>query len=55
VLFFALARGEFDLVYKSEHDVKVIEKVMGEYRERVGGVLSDLIRQLDLPQFLGTN
>src|SRR5579885_533898 len=52
VLFFALARGEYDLVYKSEFDTKVIEKVMGEYRERVGGQLSDLIRQLDISQFL---
>jgi hypothetical protein len=52
VLFFALARGEYDLVYKSEHEDRVIEKVMGEYRERVGGVLSELIRQLDLSQFL---
>ncbi len=52
VFFFALARGEYDLVYKSDHDQKVIEKVMGEYRERVGGTLSDLIRQLDVSQFL---
>jgi hypothetical protein len=53
VFFFALARGEYDLVYKGEHEVKTIEKVMGEYRERVGGVLSDLFRQLDVSQFLG--
>jgi hypothetical protein len=52
VFLYALARGEYDLVYKGEHDVKVIERMMGEYRERVGGVLSDVIRQLDVGQFL---
>ena len=52
VVFFGLARGEYDLVYKGDHDVKLIERLMAEYRERVGGVLSDLIRQLDLSQFL---
>jgi hypothetical protein len=52
VLFFALARGEYDLVYKCDHEVKLTDKIMGEYRERVGGVLSDLIRQIDLPRFL---
>ncbi|MGH7173456.1 MAG: ATP-binding protein [Gemmataceae bacterium] len=52
VLFFALARGEYDLVYKSELKEELLEKVMGEYRERVGGVLSDMTRQLDPTQFL---
>jgi hypothetical protein len=36
VLFFALARGEYNLVYKGDHEVKLTEKMMGEYRERVG-------------------
>lgn len=54
IIFFALARGEYDLVYKSDHEARVIERVMEEFRERVGGCLSDLIRQLDLPQFLGS-
>jgi hypothetical protein len=54
VFFFSLARGEYDLVYKSDFEPKLIEKMVGEYRERVGGVLSDLIRQLDLSQFLST-
>lgn len=52
VLFFSLARGEYDLVYKSEHDEDKIEKIMEEYRERVGGTLSDVIRRLNLNEFL---
>jgi hypothetical protein len=54
VLLFALARGEYDLVYKGDNEIKLTEKMMGEYRERVGGVLSDMIRQVDLSRFLGT-
>ncbi|MBP3955359.1 ATP-binding protein [Gemmata sp. G18] len=53
VLFYALARGEYGTVYKSDSDPKVIEKVMAEFRERVGGALSDLTRQLDISEFLG--
>ena len=37
VLFFGIARGEYDLVYKSERDETQIEDIMTEYRERVGG------------------
>ncbi|MDE0299048.1 MAG: ATP-binding protein [Candidatus Poribacteria bacterium] len=52
VLFFALARGEYDLVYKSEHDDDEIEAIMAEYRERVGETLSGMIRRLDPSSFL---
>lgn len=52
VLFFAIARGEYDLVYKSEHKEDTIEEIMTEYRERVGGALSDIIRSLNLTDFL---
>lgn len=52
VLFFAIARGEYDLVYKSEHNDDEIEEIMEEYRERVGGTLSDVIRSLNLAEFL---
>ena len=52
VLFFSLARGEYDLVYKSEHNDDQIEMIMEEYRERVGGTLSDVIRRLNLTEFL---
>ncbi|RKU33147.1 hypothetical protein C6496_22795 [Candidatus Poribacteria bacterium] len=52
VIFFSLARGEYDLVYKSEHESNKIEDIMSEYRERVGGVISDIIRRLDLTDFL---
>lgn len=53
VLFFALARGEYETVYKSDFDPKTIEKLMAEYRERVGGVLSEMTRHLDVTEFLG--
>ncbi len=52
VILFSLARGEYDLVYKSEYDRKKIEDVMAEYRERVGEVISDVIRRLNLDDFL---
>ncbi len=52
ILFFAIARGEYDLVYKSEHDDDEIEEIMAEYREQVGGTLLDIIRRLNLTDFL---
>ena len=52
VLFYSIVKGEFDLVYKSEQDDDKIEEIMAEYRERVGEMLSDVIRKLDLTDFL---
>ena len=52
VLFFSLARGEYDLVYKSEHNDDEIEKIMAEYRERVSETFSNVIRRLNLTEFL---
>jgi len=52
VLFYSIVKGEFDLVYKSEQDDDKIEEIMAEYRERVGETLSDVIRKLDLTDFL---
>ena len=52
VLFYSIARGEYDLVYKSEHDDDEIEEIMAEYRERIGRTLSDVIRRLNLTDFL---
>ena len=52
VFFYSLARGEYDLVYKSEHDDDEIEKIMAEFRERAGGTLSDAIRRINLAYFL---
>ena len=52
IIFFSLARGEYDLVYKSEHDRQKVEEVMTEYRERVSEVMSDVIRRLNLDEFL---
>ena len=52
VLFYSIVKGEFDLVYKSEHDDGEIEEIMTEYRERVGETLSDVIRRLNLTDFL---
>ena len=52
VLFFAIARGEYDLVYKSNHEDDTIEEILAEYREEVGGTLSDVVRRLNLTEFL---
>lgn len=52
ILFFSIAVGEYDLVYKSEHDRVQIEDIMDEYRERVGEKLSDIIRRIKLIDFL---
>ena len=52
VLFYSIVRGEFDLVYKSEQNDDKIEEIMAEYRERVGETLSDVIRRLNLTDFL---
>ena len=52
VLFFAIARGEYDLVYKSNHEDNTIEEILAEYREEVGGTLSDVVRRLNLTEFL---
>jgi hypothetical protein len=50
LFFFGLARGEFDLVYKSEHPPALAETVMDDFRERVGGELSEIVRQIDVAQ-----
>ena len=52
LIFFGVVRGEYDLVYRSQHDEGQIEDIMTEYRERVGGTLLDIIRRLDLTDFL---
>ena len=52
ILFYSIAKGEYDLVYKSEHDDDEIEEIMTEYRERVGETLSDVLRRLNLTDFL---
>ena len=52
IILLSLARGEYDLVYKSEHEDGKIEEIMSEYREKVGGILSDTIRRFDLTNFL---
>ena len=53
VIFFSLARGEYDLVYKSEHEENKIEDIMSEYREKVGGNLSNTIYRINnITEFL---
>ena len=52
VLVYSLARGEYNLVYRSEHGEDEIEEIMDEYRERVGGTLLEVIRSLNLDDFL---
>ena len=39
-------------MYKSVHDEDQIERIMDEYRERVGATLLDVIRTLNLDEFL---
>lgn len=46
--FFALARGEFDLVYKSRESEDKVEALVDEYRERVGNELSEIVRRLEM-------
>ncbi len=46
LLMFALARAEYSTVYKSEHDMELVETVLQEFRERLGGELSDILRQV---------
>lgn len=52
ILVYSLARGEYNLVYRSEHSEDEIEEIMDEYRERVGGTLLEVIRSLNLDDFL---
>ncbi|MEV0614819.1 ATP-binding protein [Nonomuraea sp. NPDC050404] len=51
VLFFGLAQGEYGTVYKSEADEASIEAIMEEFRERVGGQLTEIVRKIDLTNF----
>lgn len=53
LLMFALARAEYSSVYKSEVDERVVESIMQEFRERLGGELSDILRQIDPQRVLG--
>ena len=50
LMFFSLARGEYDLVYKSEEEENKVEALVDEYRERVGSQLSEIVRQLEMDQ-----
>lgn len=54
LLFFALARGEYDLVYKSEEAEAKVEALVDEYRERVGSQLSEIVRQLEMDQLFNS-
>ena len=46
LLFFALAQGEYDFVYKSEISDERAEVMAQEYRERFGAALSELVRRV---------
>jgi len=52
VLFFSLARGEYSLVYKSDHDSAIVERIIADYREYVGNDLSEIIRKLDISSLI---
>lgn len=53
VFFFGLARAEWEVVYKSEIERKLVEAVTDEYRERAGSVISEVVRQLDIGKVVG--
>ncbi len=47
IFFYALARAEYEVIYSTDIAAEnVLEKVMEEYRERVGGRLSETLRKL---------
>ena len=50
ILFFSLAKGEFDTLYRGEFDAGIAEKILDEFREKVGGQLAEILRQLKKPQ-----
>jgi hypothetical protein len=54
LMFFSLARGEYDLVYKGEEDESKVEALVDEYRERVGSQLSEIVRQLEMDQLFNS-
>lgn len=52
LLFFALARGEYSVIYKYEDlSEDQCERVMQELRERTGAELSEIIRRMDKSVF----
>lgn len=53
LLFFGLARGEFNAIYRSDLDNRVVEDVLQEFRERVGEGVSEILRRLDIEKLLG--
>ncbi|MFV9504232.1 MAG: ATP-binding protein [Oscillochloridaceae bacterium umkhey_bin13] len=53
ILFYGLVRGEYDLIYKSDFDVKQVEQMLQEFRERVGGTLSETLRKIDVTKIFG--
>ena len=54
LLLFALARGEYTLVYKSDKPQPEVEELVDEYREHVGHELSEIVRRLDADRLSST-
>lgn len=53
MLFFALVRGEYSVIYKYEGlSPEKCEMMLQEYRERVGADLSELIRRMNVSALL---
>jgi len=46
IVFFALARGEYSVLYKSNFNYDESEKILEEYRVQVGGELAEILRRL---------
>lgn len=49
IFFFSLAKGEYDTLYSGEFETDLVEKVIGEYRIKVGGQFAEILRKLNKP------
>lgn len=46
VLFFALAKGEYDTIYNSKHENKHVDQILKQFRESAGNKLSSYLKRL---------
>jgi len=46
VLFFALAKGEYETIYNSKHEDKLVDKILKQFRESAGDRLGSYLKRL---------